>query len=174
MFFAPGCPGKSPCEQPFLCPGSLSTLSIPSTPRTRAAKRSRQSRRDGRTRKGFAGEVRSVLRERRVRSLRRGARRMALRCFPFSTVDSCFLPFSPAEPKGRAYSLMICSELENCAGVPGEIAFVHSFFCLIFPDFVRFYSLYSLTYQNYLEILAGRRYITQKYQLYLTCREKGK
>ncbi|MBQ7403114.1 MAG: hypothetical protein IJW05_06705, partial [Lentisphaeria bacterium] len=39
--FAPGYPGKSPCEQPFLCPLSPSTLSIPSTPRTRAAKRSR-------------------------------------------------------------------------------------------------------------------------------------
>ena len=56
MFFAPGCPGKIPCEQPFLCPRSLSTLSIPSTPRTRAAKRSRQSRWDGRTRQGLAGE----------------------------------------------------------------------------------------------------------------------
>ena len=55
-FFAPGCAGKSPCEQPFLCPRSLSTLSIPSTPRTRAAKRFRQSRWDGRTHQGFAGE----------------------------------------------------------------------------------------------------------------------
>ena len=39
--------------------------------------------------------------------LRRGMRRKALRYFPFSTVDSCFLPFFPAEPKGRARMPMI-------------------------------------------------------------------
>ena len=105
--FAPGYPGKSPCEQPFLCPLSPSTLSIPSTPRTRAAKRSRQSRRDGRTRNGLAGEIQSEPSERRVRSLRRGARRMALRWFPFFSVDSCFLPFFPAEPEGWGHSQRI-------------------------------------------------------------------
>ena len=106
-FFAPGCPGKSPCEQPFLCPLSPSTLSIPSTPRTRAEKRSRQSRRDEHTLRIGWGERTKTDRNGSERWIRRGARRKAPCCFPFSTVDSCSLPFFPAEPMGWAHTLMI-------------------------------------------------------------------
>ena len=50
------------------------------------------------------------------RWIRRGARGMTLRYFPFSTVDSCSLPFFPAEPEGWAHTLRIGWGTGNTGG----------------------------------------------------------
>ncbi len=156
VFFAPGCPGKT-----------YRTYKTYKTYKTYPA----EPKGWAHTQRICWGERTKTDRNGNSAGVRGEWLSVAFRFPPFLSVPFRFSRQSREDGHTRKGS---AAKLEICAGEPGEIAFVHSFFCLIFPEFVRFYSLYSLTYQNYLEILTGRRYITQKYQLYLTCGEKGK